>query len=233
MIVRLAGLRANPKPVINDEDGTLRFKKNFVRSDRSTNEYTRLVYDVSVDKDAYIALDALSLGITGISCSTEWLNISLPLDVEIPTLLANSGSKPILVHGSSSWGCRNNVGSEGTIFKRAKGMLSKSATSDGNVFAFAAEDYSPLGFFGNSTVSFFTNHSLIDTRDLRRMVTSMGGDSSKIDPKKTARENLRFGSWPGDGSPMGYGKIFGLFDWNYNPSVDGALESSMTVSACT
>jgi hypothetical protein len=231
MIFRLAGLRENPKPAINDEDGTLRFKKKFIRSDRRTNELTKLEYDVSLEKDSYIILDDLSLGITGISCSSKWLNISLPLNLEVPTLLADSKSNPILVHASTSWGCRNKYGSTSTIFKRVKGMLSKSATSDTQEIAFAAEDYSPLGFFGNSTVSFFTNHSLINTGDLKRMVSSMGGQSSNIDWKKSARENLR-GQWPDTGNDMGYGSKFGLFNWNYDSSTDAAVENSMMVGNC-
>jgi hypothetical protein len=110
-------------------------------------------------------------------------------------------------------------------------MLSKSETSDTQEIAFAAEDYSPLGFFGNATVSFFTNHSLIDTGDLKRMVSSMGGDGSKIDRRRSARENLR-ANWPNDGNPMGYGSKFDLFNWNYDPSIDGAVENSMTVGTC-
>lgn len=223
MFTRLANLRENPKPLINEVDGTLRFKKKFIRADRRTDEFTRLEYDVSVEKDSYIILDELSLGITGISCSSKWINISLPLDVNVPTLLADSDSNPILVHGGSTWGCRNKFGSVSTIFKRVKGMLSKSATSDSQVLAFAAEDYSPLGFFGNSTVSFFTNHSLINTGDLKRRVSSMGGDGSKIDKGKSARENLRL-QFPGDQSPMGYGSKFDLLNWNYDPSIDGAVE---------
>jgi hypothetical protein len=219
-------LRKTPVPLVNKNDGTLRFKHKYIRSDSDTDEYTRLEYDVSMKKDSYIILDDESLGIKSVSCSSQWLNISFQPNARVPPHLVTGTS--ILVHGSALWGCLNERGQEGTIFKRISRKVAQYQTSDSKVLAFDAKDCSPLNFFGNATVSFFTNHSLIDVNDLKRRVRSMGRD---VDETKSARANLRGTEWPDDKSKMGYGNYFDLFNWNYDPSVEGAVEPSMTVSA--
>jgi hypothetical protein len=207
------------------QQGTLEYRKKFIRSDSATQESTRLEYNVSIAKDAALILDDHSEIISEVSCSSSWLNVSFALTAEIPPQLLNAES--LLVHGSSSWGCQNMHGNEGDIFKRIKGTVAQYKTSANQVMTFLADDCSPLIFFGKASVSFFTNHSMIDKDQLRRM---LGGDISKIDRSKSARENLRT-NYPSTGDALGYGTRFDLLNWNYDSTQDGAVESSIPVIA--
>jgi hypothetical protein len=206
------------------QQGTLEYRKRFIRSDQATQESTRLEYNVSIAKDAVFILDDHSEIISAVACSSSWLNVSFALTAEIPPKLLNAES--LLVHGSSSWGCQNMHGNEGDVFKRIKGTFVHYKTSANQVMAFLADDCSPLNFFGKASVSFFTNHSMIDKDQLRRML----GDGSTIDRTKSARENLRV-NFPSTGDALGYGARFDLLNWNYDSTQDGAVESSIPVLA--
>jgi hypothetical protein len=222
---RLSELRKKVTPVFDEDSGKLRYRKRFVRSDPETNEYTRLEYDSAVKKNAILFLDDERHGISKITCSSKWLNISYEPDADIHLF---KGQTSVLFHGSSLWGCLDEQNNPTAIFKKIKSLVTESKSNTRYILSYEAEDCSPFLFFGDSTVSFFTNHSMIDVQDVRSMLKKMGGNAHPFDAAKSARGNLR-AAYPDNKNPMGYGARLDLFNWNYDPVTDGAVENTLTV----
>ncbi len=221
----MSELRKKSTPVFDQESGTLRYRKHFVRSDAETHEYTRFVFDSTVKKDAIIFLDDERHKISSVTCSSKWLNVSFEPEAPLEEF---KNSNSVLVHGSSSWGCLNENNNPAAIFKKMKSLVIEAQSQSHSTLAFKTDDCSPFVFFGASTVSFFTNHSMIDVHDLRSMLKEAGGDSHSLDATKSARGNLRT-AYPESQKPMGYGTSFDLFSWNYDAASDGAVENTITV----
>ncbi len=89
----------------------------------------------------------------------------------------------------------------------------------------------PFVFFGNASVSFYTNHSLLTAEQLRKVMRNGGLGGDHIDLSKSPRQNIvrQTGKFPDTGAPYGYGSSIDLFNWNYNKEEDAAVEDEIQV----
>jgi hypothetical protein len=173
---RLAELRKDPKPVRNGVTGVLHYTKNFVRWDKDTGEYTKLEYTASRWENSTIGLDDRLLGIDQIQCSQNWTNITFETSDHLSRLRKRLIIGTLLF-SSYDWGCSSTPsgGAEHMFRAVADPSIVNDTTMDNQTtLAISTMNMLPFSFFGNASVSFYTNHSLMTSKQLRKVMKSAG-----------------------------------------------------------
>ncbi len=78
-------------------------------------------------------------------------------------------------------------------------------------------------------MSFYTNESMLDMQQLREIM----GDDTGNQPKSKKNQNKpgrRYGRFPNDGSPWGYGIGANLVNWNYDVHKGEAINPIITIN---
>jgi hypothetical protein len=110
-------------------------------------------------------------------------------------------------------------------------IVNATTSDDQTMLAISTIKVLPFLFFGNASVSFYTNHTFMTTEQLRTVMRSAGMSDAVIDPSKSPRQNLvrQTGRFPDNGANYGYGTSIDFINWNYDREQDTAVQDPITV----
>jgi hypothetical protein len=218
-------------PEYNEATGVLHYTKSFIRWDKDTGEYTKLHYNASRLENATINLDDSRLGIEEIKCSQNWTNITFKTSADLSGLQRKL-TFGMLLFASHHLGCSSTPsGMAEAVFRAVNDPTIVNASADETTLAVSTTIAPPFVFFGNASVSFYTNHSLLTTEQLRKLMKKAGLGEDSIDLSKSPRQNLvrETGKFPDTGAPYGYGTTIDIINWNYNGDDDAAVQDPIQV----
>jgi hypothetical protein len=230
-LFRLVELRREPKPEHNEVTGVLHYTKSFIRWDKDTGEYTKLHYNASRWENTTINLDDSRLGIEVIRCSKNWTNITFKTSADLSGLQRKL-SFGMLLFASHQWDCSSTPsGIAEPVFRAVNNPTIMNGSDDETTLAVSTTNVPPFVFFGNASVSFYTNHSLLTAEQVRKVMKKAGLGGDSIDLSKSPKQNLvrQTGKFPDTGAHYGYGTSIDIFNWNYNRDEDAAVEDLIQV----
>jgi hypothetical protein len=164
-------LRKVPKPTLDATGKFHTFRKNFVRNDPQTGEYTRFVYNCTRPVDLFVDLNNNEdFAVKNISCMPNSLVIEVSTtegSLALRSALLRSSSGLIMVTGSQ-WGCLSPKNGEvlplayrsfwTPSWNTTKHGIEYGATPNSPIML-ETLDESPISFLGQTSFSFFTNHT--------------------------------------------------------------------------